>query len=130
TNPAFLLPFILHVEGGHVNDPDDRGGETNKGVTIATWKVYGNHKPLKEITDADVLHVLTQGYWNRFKADEINDQAVANSCVDWVWGSGVHGITNVQSLIGASVDGIVGPETLSKINRYDPIQLLQKIYDF
>lgn len=32
-----LVPFILSWEGGFVNDPDDKGGATNKGVTIATW---------------------------------------------------------------------------------------------
>ena len=27
-----LVPFILKWEGGFVNDPDDLGGATNKGV--------------------------------------------------------------------------------------------------
>ena len=36
---AILTPlsqFILSFEGGFVNDPKDRGGATNRGVTIAT----------------------------------------------------------------------------------------------
>jgi len=35
TSPAFtaFLPFILRWEGGYVNNPADRGGATNKGVT-------------------------------------------------------------------------------------------------
>ena len=36
-----LAPFILSYEGGFVNDPLDRGGATNMGVTIATWKSVG-----------------------------------------------------------------------------------------
>ena len=36
-----LLPFILRWEGGFVNDPMDKGGATNKGVTIATWRKVG-----------------------------------------------------------------------------------------
>jgi len=35
-----LAPFILKWEGGFVNDPDDLGGATNMGVTMATYKVY------------------------------------------------------------------------------------------
>ena len=33
-----LIPFILKWEGEFANDPTDRGGATNKGVTIATYE--------------------------------------------------------------------------------------------
>ena len=36
-NYKVLVPFILKFEGGFVNDPHDRGGATNKGVTLATF---------------------------------------------------------------------------------------------
>ena len=39
-----LAPFILSWEGGFGNHPADRGGATNKGVTIATWKAQGYDK--------------------------------------------------------------------------------------
>ena len=31
-----LKPFVLVWEGGYVNDPRDKGGATNMGVTLAT----------------------------------------------------------------------------------------------
>ena len=34
-----LAPWILKWEGNFVNDPLDKGGATNKGVTIAVWKL-------------------------------------------------------------------------------------------
>ncbi len=40
----YLAPFILSFEGGFVNNPNDKGGATNKGVTIATWKKVGYDK--------------------------------------------------------------------------------------
>lgn len=133
-----LLPYILRWEGGFVNDPDDLGGATNKGVTIATWKRVGYDKDqdgdvdvadLKLLTNEDVMNrVLKPHYWDRWHADYINSQSVANIVVDWVWGSGKHGIVRVQKLLGVNPDGIVGfKETIPAVNAYDPKELFDMI---
>lgn len=44
-----LAPFIQRWEGGFVDDPDDLGGATNMGVTIATYKVYRKRKGLPNL---------------------------------------------------------------------------------
>lgn len=121
-----LLPFILSWEGGFSNHKDDRGGATNKGVTIANWKSQGYDKDgdgdidvddLKAITDDDMCNrILIPHYWNRWKADEIKCQSIANIVVDWLWCSGKYGIVNVQKILGVKADGIVGPKTLAAIN--------------
>ena len=117
-----LKPFILSWEGGFANDPYDRGGATNKGVTIGTFRsVYGQGKSvqdLKRLTDEQWMHIYKTLFWNRWKADEIQNQSVANILVDWVWASGAYGVRNVQQLLGVKVDGIVGPKTLAAVNGY------------
>lgn len=138
-NVDILLPFILKWEGGFVNDPADSGGATNKGVTIATWKRCGYDKDgdcdidvadLKLITNNDVRNrVLKPAYWDRWKADNIHSQKIANILVDWVWGSGKHGIVIPQRLLGVNPDGIVGDKTLSAVNFADPDQLFDAIYN-
>ena len=138
-NANILLPFILRREGGFVNDPTDRGGATNKGVTITTWRQVGYDKDgdgdidvddLKLLTNEDVRdRVLVPHYWNRWKADTINDQKIANILVDWVWASGSHGIKIPQRLLGVDVDGIVGPKTIEAVNFADPKSLFLAIYD-
>lgn len=127
-----LQPFILSWEGGYVNDPADAGGATNKGVTIGTFRqVFGNDKTvadLKAMTGAQWHTIFKRYYWDRWKADEILDQSVANMLVDWVWASGQYGITNVQKLLGVVADGVVGRKTLAALNGREPKKLFREIY--
>ena len=136
-NLAILLPFILSFEGGFSNHPLDKGGPTNKGVTIATWRSVGYDKDgdgdidvddLRLLTDTDVRdRVLRPHYWNRWKADQIKSQSVANILVDWVWASGSNGIKIPQRILGVTVDGIVGPKTLAALNNWDPRVLFDRL---
>lgn len=133
-----LLPFILKWEGGFANDPADAGGAANKGVTIGTWRRAGYDKDgdgdidvqdLRSISNADVRdRVLKPHYWDRWKADDIQSQKVANVLVDLVWGSGKHGIVIPQRLLGVVDDGIVGGKTLSAVNSADPDRLFDAIF--
>lgn len=136
-----LAPFILKWEGGFVNHPNDPGGATNKGVTIAVWKSQGYDKDgdgdidvadLKLIDNNDATKILKSNYWNRWFADQIKSQAVANTVVDWVWGSGAWGVKIPQRLLGLKDDGIVGYVTLNKINeviKKDKDNFLQELYN-
>lgn len=126
-----LKPFILKWEGGFVNDPIDKGGATNKGITIGTFRqFYGKDatvEQLKHITDEQWLHVFKAGYWDRWKADRITNQSIANILVDWVWASGVWGIKIPQRVLGVTEDGIVGEKTLAALNTQNPAEFFAKI---
>ncbi len=132
-----LAPYILRWEGGYVNDPDDLGGATNMGVTIGTWKQVGYDKDgdgdidvddLKKLTVDDVVNrVLKPHYWDRWKADSIKNQSIANILVDWVWASGAHGIKIPQQILGVLVDGAVGPKTIAALNARDPKVLFAQL---
>ncbi len=121
-----LAKFILSFEGGFVNRKNDRGGATNRGVTIATWKAQGydkngdgviDVKDLKLISTEDAVNIMRKNYWNRWRADDIQDQSIANALVDWVWSSGRNGIIIPQQLLGVKADGIVGSQTIKALNQ-------------
>lgn len=134
-NVEKLVPFILKWEGGFVNDPDDLGGATNRGVTLATYAQYCKKKGypvptverLKNLSEREWAEILKTMYWDRWKADKIVNQSVANILVDWVWASGVHGIKRPQKILGVSIDGIVGNQTLAAVNARDAKELFYAI---
>lgn len=132
-----LVPFILKWEGGYVNDPTDRGGATNKGVTLATYTAYrkakGGRMPtandLKRLTHGEWVEIFKTMFWDRWQADKIKSQAVAVLLVDWLWHSGAHGIRIPQRVLGVEADGKVGSQTIEAINAADPKELFTRLYE-
>lgn len=120
---SLLTPFILSFEGGFVNNKLDAGHETNKGVTISTFRmVYGNDKTvcdLKKITDEQWTHIFKKLFWDSCKADDIKNQSVANMLVDFAYNSGSgNAVRKIQKVVGVKVDGIMGKNTLAAINGF------------
>ena len=131
-----LVPHILKFEGGFVNDPDDLGGATNKGVTFKMYKLYRRRKglsvpsiaDLKKLTDEEFEYILKAIYWDSCRGDDIESQSVANAIVDWAWHSGVStAVKEVQKILGVTADGVIGNVTLAAINSYSPLPLFGQI---
>ena len=134
-----LAPWLLSWEGGYNKVKGDKGGATNKGVTLATWRKYGydknedkviNERDVMLITEFDAIYVVLKPvYWDKWKADDIRSQAIANLVVDWYWNSGVYGIKLPQKVLGVTMDGVVGPKTIAAINGYGNQQeLFRKLW--
>ena len=123
-NHKILAPFIRYYEGGFVNDKDDPGGATNKGVTLATFRsIFGKNKTvsdLKNITGSQWDIIFKKYYWDKCKADRISNQSIANMFVDFAWHSGLgNAVPIMQKVAGLhNPDGIVGDITLTAINAY------------
>lgn len=126
-----FAPKLLQVEGGYVCHPADPGGHTCKGVTLRTYQQhFGAHKTvndLKNILYGEWQEIMKSEYWDKCKADEIENQSVAEILVDWCVNSGLVGLRRVQELVGAKPDGIAGPITLSLINSSDPRLLFERV---
>ena len=128
-----MIPTVLLFEGGYASNIDGMTC-TMKGVTLATYRKYfGNNKnckDLKNIKDSEWEYIFKNGFWDRWKADEINNQSIAELLVDWCWASGVWGIKLPQRVLGVKDDGIVGNKTISAINNYpNQKELFQKLWN-
>lgn len=135
-----IAPFILSWEGGYNKTPGDRGGATNKGVTLATWRRHGydkdgdgdiDERDVMLISEYDAIYeIMKPVYWDKWKADRIRSQAVANLLVDWYWNSGAYGIRIPQKVLGVTIDGAVGEKTLAAVNGYpDQRQLFRRLWN-
>jgi lysozyme family protein len=124
------LKLILHHEGGYVNHPKDPGGETNMGVTkrvYEKWCVENDlqQKDMKDLEFDDVAPIYKENYWDRVKADQL--PAGLDLCVfDWAVNSGTgRAAKKLQGMIGTTVDGGIGPNTLKALNAYVQIEGLE-----
>ncbi|WP_053222550.1 glycosyl hydrolase 108 family protein [Roseivirga seohaensis] len=72
---------ILKSEGGFVNNPDDKGGATNRGIAWNTWKenalkILGKEPTLdnlKNLSEADAKKIYKAKYWSKSGGENIND---------------------------------------------------------
>ena len=127
--------YARATKRGFTNDKDDNGGATMVGITIGTYRSYCRYRGQKTPSVQDLKNmpykvwrdVVYSMYWNKWKADTIQDQSVANMVVDWVWHSGAATIKKVQTLLGVTADGIVGPKTVTALNNAKDIKT--KVYN-
>jgi lysozyme family protein len=112
------LKTILHHEGGYVNHPKDPGGETNLGVTKRVYQEHGGTKDMKDLLVEDVAPIYKKGYWDRMKGDDL--PGGLDLCVfDFGVNAGPNRAAKfLQSMIGTTVDGGIGPNTLAKVEEY------------
>lgn len=118
-----IVKFIKDREGGFVNDPNDRGGATNKGVTLSTYrKVCGSGKTvedLKRISDAEWEKVFCKEFWGPLHCDLL-PQGVAEVITDFAWHSGIsRAVKYAQALCRTVADGCMGRVTVGALGRVE-----------
>ena len=119
---AQALPVILRSEGGYVDDPVDRGGATNFGITQKTydaWRVKNrlDKVGVRDITTDEVEAIYHSQYWSAAKCDAL--PWPASLC--HFDASVNHGPRNaaklLQRVVGVTPDGKIGPQTLGAVSR-------------
>ncbi|MGE0278347.1 MAG: glycoside hydrolase family 108 protein [Nitrospiraceae bacterium] len=114
------LAFVLKAEGGYVNDPVDRGGATNMGVTQATYDAYRNAKGLSplavsKITNLEVEDIYRTRYWDECQCDSL-PWPVSLVVFDAAVNHGPHRAKQfLQQAAAVTADGKIGPQTRAAI---------------
>lgn len=130
---SHALDFTLRWEGGYVNDPDDPGGATNKGVTQAvydTWRAKQKlpKQPVRKIAQSEVMAIYENGYWNACQCGGLPapvDLVVFDSAVNCGVGRAARWL---QRALGVAEDGNIGPRTLAAAREFGtPLELARKV---
>lgn len=58
-----LMSHVLSNEGGYSNHPDDRGGETNWGVTVGVARRYGYQGAMRSMSRDQAVAIYRARYW-------------------------------------------------------------------
>lgn len=66
-----LLNGLLEREGGYVNNPKDRGGPTNFGITEAVAQANGFTGGVAALTRQDARAIYLKLYWQRPRFDQV-----------------------------------------------------------
>lgn len=121
-----VIAEILKKEGGFVDDPLDRGGATNMGITAAT---LGAHRKLGRSATAEEVHALTEAEAREIYRERYVSAPGIEGLQPWVWPilvddavlSGPRAaITTLQQVLGVPQDGAIGPKTRQALAVKDP----------
>jgi lysozyme family protein len=124
------LELVLKSEGGYIDHPKDPGGRTNLGVTQRVWEEWIGHpateKDMRELTPALVAPMYEMRYWRTSYCEKLPrglDLLVFSMAVNA--GAG-RSVKLLQDAIGVVTDGVIGPNTMAKINEANVETLIDK----
>ena len=66
-----LVDGLIDREGGYVNNPADKGGPTNFGITEAVARAQGYRGAMRELPREEAAGIYRRLYWLRPRFDEV-----------------------------------------------------------
>ncbi len=123
------LPMLLRYEGGYVNNPKDKGGETNMGITkgfLDTYKKKAGVKTndIKKLTQGDAVK-LYKAEWDIYGFGKLDNTDIMKLVYDFSVNSGpLTAIKYLQEGLNKKghnlkVDGYIGSKTNDAVNAVD-----------
>ena len=127
--------WLMEHEGGFTDDSSlgDSGGMTCWGVTHHDWAKWIGKEPtraqMKALKQSDVKPLYKAYYWDILKCDQL-PSGLDYAIFDYGVNSGIYRAAKIlQRLLGVTVDGIIGKETLKAVKDKDGTVLALKVCD-
>lgn len=114
------LAHVFAFEGVDSDDPDDRGGLTRYGISQASYPELD----ITSLTRADAEAIYRDDYWAPLRCDNMPGP-LACPLFDAGVNQGVRSSARMlQSIVGVTIDGFIGPKTTQAVNDYPSITAL------
>ena len=123
------LVAVLQHEGGYVNDPQDPGGATNRGVTQTVYDDYRRGKGLaprsvRQIEQSEIGDIYRKLYWDKVRGDDL-PSGVDYAVFDFAVNSGpARAARFLQRAVGVTEDGKIGPITIAAAKAKEPTRVI------
>lgn len=120
-----IITTILRREGWDkfTDHPADRGGPTKWGITEKAWG-----GDVRNITEAQARNFYQLNYIHRPGFDRIQSKLVRELAIDAGVNHGPPAVVRwLQTAVGTTPDGALGPITAAAINKADPIEVSLKL---
>jgi len=126
------VEIVLKHEGGFVHHPRDPGGATNMGITLRTLRDWRGDESLtvddlRALTEAEAREIYLARYWNPIRGDEL-PPGVELAVFDWAVHGGVaRAARDLQTVLGVTVDGAIGRQTIEAAKRADATEVIRHL---
>lgn len=115
-----IITEVIQKEGGASvsNDPSDKGGRTQYGISEkANPEAWADGK----VTEDEARAIYEKKYVYGPGFDKIADQSLRTQLIDFGVNSGpAIAVMSLQKILGVTVDGIIGSETLTALGKIHP----------
>jgi len=106
---------------------------TNLGVTKKVYEEYLGREvtedEMRALTPEDVAPLYKRNYWDRVKGDDL-PSGLDWAVFDWAVNSGTgRSAKALQTCIGATADGAIGPNTLKTLAECDPKEIVMQMFE-
>lgn len=127
------MEVVARWEGGFSDHPQDNGGPTQYGITIATLRAWRGHPVTREdvqnLTRKEANAIFASWYWQPVRADDL-PPGVDLVAFDFAVNSGpTRAARFLQRALGVEQDGIVGKGTIIAAKGADPAKTINRMCD-